>query len=421
MVKLVERNRTRLVLLMICTALGGAAVLSLAAEDRQVNNEVGGIQERPSLAPLSDGGTVFVWSDRDENRVEMRRFDSSGQPLDATEIQVGTAVGAKYRPQVTSSGDGTFQVVWAQDANTGSLEFDVLAQRFQDDGTVLADPVQITRGINAVPIPAMAFNPAAGTFFVVWKTIGPGVSRQDIGGRRLDSSGQPLGAEFLVNTSTIGQQTAPTVASNAAGQTVVAWHSKINQEENILFRRFDSVGTALGQNVLVTEESFIGPLSAGIPNGPAVAMEEDGDFLVAWLSRVDVTGGEIVARFFDSNGLATGGEFVISGNATPTSELTAVRIGTEFEVIWDRTTTDIFSRRIDATGQLLGTETVFTQETAGSQRYAVAFERGGELVATWSSPDAASDGVFTNLPQAPEIFADGFESGDVGAWSESQP
>ena len=54
MEKLVRPSRARLRLLMTSTVLAGLAVMALSAEDRQVNNEAGGIQERPSLAPLSD-------------------------------------------------------------------------------------------------------------------------------------------------------------------------------------------------------------------------------------------------------------------------------------------------------------------------------------------------------------------------------
>ena len=67
---------------------------------------------------------------------------------------------------------------------------------------------------------------AAGNFVVVWKSDGQDGSGRGVFGQRYDASGARAGAEFQVNTYTTGDQDRPRVASDAAGNFVVAWDER---------------------------------------------------------------------------------------------------------------------------------------------------------------------------------------------------
>src|SRR6185503_19016279 len=62
----------------------------------------------------------------------------------------------------------------------------------------------------------------AGNFVAVW---GSDTSDQNVQAQRYDGAGTPQGGEFQVNTYTTGGQRRPVVASDAAGNFVVVWHS----------------------------------------------------------------------------------------------------------------------------------------------------------------------------------------------------
>src|SRR5687768_8748061 len=63
----------------------------------------------------------------------------------------------------------------------------------------------------------------------------------------------PLGPEFPVNTTTAGDQSDAAVASDAAGNFVVAWQGPGLDPASleIYARRFDAAGTPLGGEFLV--------------------------------------------------------------------------------------------------------------------------------------------------------------------------
>src|SRR5262245_21888515 len=63
----------------------------------------------------------------------------------------------------------------------------------------------------------------AGNFVVVWRGYGPDASGAAILAQRYDSSGVTVGSEFRINTYTTGGQYDPFVASDPAGNFVVAW------------------------------------------------------------------------------------------------------------------------------------------------------------------------------------------------------
>jgi hypothetical protein len=67
---------------------------------------------------------------------------------------------------------------------------------------------------------------AAGDFVVVWRSGGQDGNGDGIFGQRFTSNGAKLGGEFQVNTYTTGNQDGPAVAMDAAGNFVVVWRSE---------------------------------------------------------------------------------------------------------------------------------------------------------------------------------------------------
>lgn len=126
--------------------------------------------------------------------------------------------------------DGTYVVVWQafEEADDAS-GFGVYGQRVAADGTLIGAKFLInTTTLGYQSHPAVAALPGNG-FVVVWQTETRTANGYDVVGRVFtqDEAGALVpGAEFVVNENSLtGHQTAPAVASDAAGNFVVVWET----------------------------------------------------------------------------------------------------------------------------------------------------------------------------------------------------
>ncbi len=271
--------------------------------------------------------------------------------------------------------------------------------------------------------PAVAVD-AAGGFVVVWSSSGSSgtdTSLTSIQGQRFASGGTALGGEFQVNTYTANGQLSPAVAVDDDGDFIVVWTSSGSSgtdtsSTSIQGQRFASGGTALGGefqvNTYTTNSQFI----------PAVAVDADGDFVVAWTSDLGYCIYAVRGQLYDSEGTAVGGELEINDNCEPTCPFpnVASEPDGDFVVVW--TTYDyspsknIRGRRYASDGTALGEELQIDTYVTGLQTSpSVAVEADGDFVVVWQSggttfgdgPDGSSASV-----QGQRYTSDGNPSGD---------
>ncbi len=80
----------------------------------------------------------------------------------------------------------------------------------------------------------------------------------------------------------------------------------------------------------------------------------------------------------------------------------------------------VYARRYDASGNPIGGPYQVNAYVTDQQQYAaVAIDDGGDFVVAWQSLGSGgtdTDGLSVQRTPAALIFADGFESGDTGAW-----
>lgn len=112
--------------------------------------------------------------------------------------------------------------------------------------------------------------------------------------------GDPLGAEFRVNTFTTGSQGSPAVARSANGDFVVAFEDRSSANAGIYYRRYKADGTAKDSSpVRVVAKGTSGRL----PTAPDVAMNSAGNFVVMWL---DPNADALFAQRHSAGGTAQG-------------------------------------------------------------------------------------------------------------------
>jgi hypothetical protein len=227
-----------------------------------------GVRYGSGANPDGDGTGVFA-----------QRYAAGGVPVGG-EFQVNTSTaGNQSTPAIAVNPDRSFVIVWEDDGSgPGST---IRAQRFDALGLPVGAEFPVSTSPSEFPSsPGIAA--ASSGFVIVWQSYGDG-SSSGIVGRRFDGAGTPLGGEFQVNTFTTGYQVTPAVAADGAGNFVVVWTSygpsTPSRDGNAVFgQHFTATGQPLGG------EFQVNTTTAGPQMSPAVSATSDGDFVVAWTS-----------------------------------------------------------------------------------------------------------------------------------------
>lgn len=425
-------NHVQHVLFTVASALGLASaavaqgVIPLEGEF-QINTNTVSYQTEADLAVDSEGNFVVVWSDLsgqdgDVQGVFMQRFDSVGQPLDG-EVQVNTYTTDQQRhADVAFRADGDFIVTWSG-ADTGDTR-GVVGQRFDSAGARLGDSFQVNTYTTSLQLyPSMAVG-ADGGFVVVWASFGQDGDGSGIFLQRFDSTGAAAGDEVQVNTTTFANQIDPKVASLDDGDFVVVWtdYGALDGDaQGVFAQRFDSAGLP------VEGELQVNTTTLGYQFRPDVASVGKG-FVVVWADgTIDGSLAGIGAQRFDETGSPVGSELLVNTYtivSQNTPSVTGFADG-EFVVAWRSPFQDgddqlgLFGQRIDSSGNFVGGEFhINTTMEEDQLTPELAAGRRGEFVAVWESDGQDGDllGVFGQRFAVP-IFADGFESGDTTVWS----
>ena len=157
-----------------------------------------------------------------------------------------------------------------------------------------------------------------GRFVVVWRDdsfTGGDISGTAIRGQVFAANGAPSGAEFLINTTTAGSQSQPTITALPDGRFVVAW-------TDFSGTGADTSGYAIRGQVFAANGAPSGPeflintITANNQTAPTITALPDGRFVVAWTDNSttggDISGGAIRGQVFAANGAPAGSEFLIN-------------------------------------------------------------------------------------------------------------
>jgi|GEM_PF-1111909 len=287
----------------------------------RVNSLIGGQQDWPQIAALSNGGYVITWED---NGNDGSGYGVYGQRYDANSVAQGsqfllntTTSGTQYHDNVAAY-TGGFAAVWS----TGN---DIYLQRFDNAGTkqgsetlvstTPGNPAQAQAGAQYVPDVAAYAN---GNLVIVWAdTGGNDGSSYGVYGRTYNAGAGTFGSTFLVNTTTNNDQSygangdyVPNVAVLANGDFVVVWPSYDQDSNNtwgVIGQRFNASGAKLGGEFQVNETT------AGRQYMPDVTGLSTGGFVVTWYSDdYDISGtgsyNDVYIREYDAAGNAIDGQ-----------------------------------------------------------------------------------------------------------------
>ena len=197
--------------------------------------------------------------------------------------------------------------------------------------------------------------------------------------------------EYLINNHTTSVQRDPHAGRDALGNHAVVWSSK-NQvssisAEDIYIQKFNADRTVDGGEVLVND------ITDGDQIKPCIAMNGNGDFIIAWASFSDFNSiYDIKAKFF-KNGVAIGNEFRVNTTTehSQTNPECAIDENGNFNIVWeswyqDGSNKGVYCQKFDNSTNKIDSEVLVNTTTKNSQaRPSIKFFPDGRFIVIWES------------------------------------
>ena len=336
-----------------------AAGTALGAEFR-VNNTTTGDQSAPTLAMDANGNFVITWSSTQTgsgNDIFARRYDLNGNAL-GSEFLVNTyTTGHQQYSSIAMDPSGNFVVAWSSQNQDGN-SWGIFAQRYNSSGVAQGSEFQVNTFTTNVQQDARVGMGSVGNFVITWSSQNQDGSSWGVYAQRYNAAGVAQGSEFLVNTTTTGQQINPAVAVAPNGSFVITWQSNTDAATwGVYAQRYNTAGVAQGGEFLVNTTS------TNDQRDPFVAMDSTGNFVISWSSFQNGVDWDVYARQYNAAGIAQGAEFRVNTTTTSDQQFASVAAGTgKFAVVWSSLNQD--GSGYGVYGQLYSTSTNNSPPTA---------------------------------------------------------
>ena len=307
-----------------------------AGDEFRVNSYTTGYQWFPSVGSDEQGNFVVVWygvgagsTSATDYSIFGKRYNAAGAPV-GTDFVANTFTGGDvFGGDVAVAPAGDFVVVWT--AKDEVSDYDVFGQRFSSAGTKVGSEFLVNTYTTGRQINGRVALDRSGGFVVVWTSVDQDGSDSGVFGQRFNSSGAKAGSEFQVNTYTTGYQGAARVAADRGGNFVVVWSEEAGggPSRNILGQRFDGSGEKVGT------EFQVNTTTGANYSSPGLTMDPSGNFLVVWTGS-DGDGNGVLGQRFDRAGNRIGTTFAVNAYTTDNqSRANVCDAGHGFVVTWD--------------------------------------------------------------------------------------
>ncbi len=384
--------------------LEGRLVLSLVAvspNDAKINVTAPLDQTLPSVAMDANGDYVVAWSNQVHlgpnylYDVEARVYNSAGQ-AQTGEIVVAQTTG-DTRPSVAMDANGDFVVAY-QVLNTTTYLYGISAQRYNLAGSPQGSTIVLNNGSSnsaSGELPKVAMD-SAGDFVIAYQ--GYDSSSHGIFAQRYNSSGAAQGSTFRVNTPQSDNQNDPSIAMDSAGDFVIAWDDGgTAQAAGVYAQRYNSSGVAQGSNTAIS--------TVAGANSPSVAMEPTGQYVIAWQFTQTVGVGDypgVEVQRFDASGNALTSVVPVTSSEDYNQNIPSVAIDGEgdFVVAWESygqggtasSDATIIAQRVNSGGTLIGPTQFLPSTQSGDSQTdpKIASNAGGNAIFVWQSKPSST-------------------------------
>ncbi len=374
----------------------GMSQITLTGTETQVNTTTANSQIEAAVSIDTAGNAVVVWSsflqDSDDYGIYFQRYDATGAAA-GSETAVNTSFsGGQRHPDVTSS-DAGYTIVW-QDETTDGDGYGIYRRSYNASGSAISSQARVnstTTGNQQLPQVASDVD---GNFTVVWMSEGTDGDDYGIYRRRYLANTAALESQVLVNATTAGYQGHPAIGMNHSGVGVIAWQSADTDDHGIYAQVYDNSG------VVTVSEFLVNSTETGNQQNPAVAVNNNGDFMIVW-SSMDQDGDHygIYGQLFNSSGTAIGSEFLINSTTASTQDNASIAATSSgsFVVSWTGFDSDgdkagVYARTFGPTGTAAGTEVQINTTTNEYQQLSdvAVFTETHNAVIAWQDGNRSS-------------------------------
>ena len=230
--------------------------------------------------------------------------DQLAHLADAGNVQTLASDDRGSQQSVAHDGNGNYVIVWSSQ-NTDGDGWGVYARWFDRDGLATTNLIPVNETTAENQHWARVASDSNGNFVVSWTHSDGTDTPQDVYFRRFDSNGNPLTGEIRANTHTLGQQKDSALAMEPNGDFIIAWEGSGADDPNgIYFRRFHADGTAKD-----AVDQIVSPIGPDVVGNPTLALQSSGQFVVTW-ERDDQA---IFFQQFDADGGKQGSAVRVNG------------------------------------------------------------------------------------------------------------
>ena len=300
--------------------------------NRIVSTDVGGgFQVLPSIACDPSGNFFVNWSDTRRGcyiDIFARRFDQYGNAFlhDFRVVDDTSYVHPHEMSCIALNNAGLYVIAWADGRDTARQ---VYCQRYDRNAVALGPNYRVSELPSVgygVDVPRIAALPN-GQFIVCWSDDRAGDF--NIFGRRLDGLGLPVGSDFMVNDDTSRrEQKYPSIAADNVGNFAIAWHDARDSTQSLYGQRYDINGARIGPNFRISRPGIV----TDADQFPGISFDARRECIIIWTD----SGVNIRAQRFDSAGSPVGPNFLVSTDRSAKKKFPCAtgRNAGEFFVLW---------------------------------------------------------------------------------------
>ena len=358
--------------------------------------------------------------------------DDYGKDTVQGEITIASAVnGDQENPDITYLDDGGYVVVWEEsngdsyrgaeyNNETEAMEWvtkenhDVFAQRFDKDGELVGDAIQVNTHDARDQHDANVTALTGGRYLVTWTSDDDFVNVDNwdngsryIKGRIFDENNNPVCDEFIVSRAEYDP-----IVGLPDGGFIVTWSaddrydntdqgaidnpiysdSHDGDEFGVFGQRFDAYGNEVGGRFQINTHANADQMDSDI------TLDSNGDIIVTWQSEnQDGDSYGVYTQKFEltADGVSKVGDETQINTTTAGSqtdpEITALPNG-KAVVTWENGT-DIHAQIVDANGNKVGVEIDVTSNVA-TEANPVVSAVGTGFVIVWQSNEAGNNDIY---------------------------
>jgi hypothetical protein len=311
--------------------------------------------------------------------------------------QVGINGSDQSIPTIEGDGNGNYVVTW-QDRRNGSIYYDIYAQIYLNNDTILSSNFKVSNEQgNASQInPSVAVSSDM-SFVIAWEDKRNG--DWDIYAQRFANDGTAIGNNFRVNDDQYSEkQVQASVSIDSCGNFVIVWSDqRVGDNWDIYYQRYQSDGTALSNNVKINDD-----IGYNFQYWPTVSGDKNGNFIASWADGRNSNWRDIYAQRYSADGTALGVNFQVNTDTEGNNHLRAdiaIDENGNFVISWEDNRNgydDIFAQRYLSDGSTIGDNFKINDDTPNTSQSnaSISMDLDGNFVVCWEDKRNDYDDIY---------------------------